>query len=228
MTTTKRLMICFVMLLMASVPALAESAEAANAAAEGKSLSVRTFQFKHKSAEEAAAAIKSLRGAGGTLSITNNALVVTDTPENLKTIAAALAKFDVAPQPFRLSIRLVSAGRSEEPRIPAELKELAPKLALLRYNSLDHIGVADVVGAEGQPGLIDLEGYRAEFKLGEYDAASDSVKLNDLKLSRQEGEALTQLLKTSLNLKLGQTVILGATRQPNTGRALMIVISAKR
>jgi hypothetical protein len=223
----KRRMICCVVLLVASVPALAETA-AAESAAAAKSSSVRTFQFKHKTAEEAAAAIKGLRSAEGTVSITNNALVVSDTAENLRQIAAALAKFDVAPQPFRLSIRLVSAGRAEEARIPPELKELAPKLALLRYNSLDHIGFSDVVAAEGQPGLIDLDGYRAEFKLGEYDAASDSLKVSDLKLSRHEGEALQQLLKTSLNLKLGQTVILGATRQPNAGRALMIVISAKR
>lgn len=223
----KRLMTCFVVLFLAAAPAFAETAAEA-AGREGKSLSVRTFQFKHKSAEEAAAAIKSLRSAEGTVSITSDALVVSDTPDNLKAIGAALAKFDVAPQAFRVSIRLVSASRAEKPYVPAEVKDLAPKLALLRYNALDHIGAAEVTGAEGQPGLVDLDSYRAEFKLGEYDAASDSVKLSDLKLSRHEGEALTQLLKTSLNLKLGQTVILGATRQPNAGRALMIVISAKR
>lgn len=230
--TTKRLLICFVVLLLAGVPAFADAvAEAEAAAAAGKSLSVRTFQFKHKSAEEAAAAIKNLRGAGGTLSITNNALVVTDTPENLKTIAAALAKFDVAPQAFRLSIRLVTAGRvaaGEEARIADEVKDLAPKLALLRYNWLENIGAAEVAGREGEPGLIDLDGYRADFKFGAFDAASDSIQLSDLKVSRQEGDTLAQLLKTTLNLKLGQTVILSATRQPNAGRALMIVISAKR
>lgn len=215
-------------LLLASVPALAETAPAE---AAGKSLSVRTFQFKHKSAEEAAAAIKSLRGAEGTLSLTNNGLVVTDTPENLKRISEALAKFDVAPQPFRLSIRLVSAGRAqagEEAKIADDVRDIAPKLALLRYNMLENIGAAEVVGREGEPGLVELNAYRAEFKFGEYDAASDSIKLADLKLSRLEGETLSQLLKTTLNLKLGQTVILSATRQPNAGRALMIVVSAKR
>jgi hypothetical protein len=47
-------------------------------------------------------------------------------------------------------------------------------------------------------------------------------------VSRLEGEQLTQLMKTTLNLKLGQTVILSATRDANSGRALMIVVSAKR
>ncbi len=224
---TKRLMICFVTLFLAAAPAFADAAPAE----AGKSLSVRTFQFKHKSAEAAAAAIKSLRGIEGSVSITANGLVVSDTPENLKKIAAAISAFDVPPQSFRLAIRLVSAGRvraGEEPRVAEEIRDIAPKLALLKYNALDNIGAADVAGNEGEAGLLELDNYRADFKFGAYDAASDSIQLSDLKLSRREGDQLTQLLKTTLNLKLGQTVILSATRQPNAGRALMIVVSAKR
>lgn len=226
----KRLMTLLVVLLLATVPALADVAPA-DAAGAAKSLSVRTFQFKHKTAEQAASAIKSLRGVEGSVSITNNALVVTDTPENLKAIAKALAELDQPAQPFRLSIRLVSAGRAaagEQARVSDEVRDIAPKLALLRYNMLENVGMAELVGREGEPGLIELNAYRAEFRFGEYDAASDSIKLADLKLSRLEGETLSQLLKTTLNLKLGQTVILSATRQANTGRALMIVVSAKR
>ena len=224
----KRLTVLMVALMFLALPALAE---ASPAEAAGKSLSVRTFQFKHKSAEQAAVAIKALRGAQGSVSITGEALVVTDSPENLKKIAAALAEFDLAPQPFRLSIRLVSASRAgagQQARIADEVRDLAPKLALLRFNVLDNVGSADVVGNEGQPGLVDLNGYRADFKFGEYDAASDSIKVGDLRISRLAGEQLTQLMKTTLNLKLGQTVILSATRDPNSGRALMLVVSAKR
>ena len=219
----KRLMICFVALFLLASPAFADAAPA-----EGKSLSVRTFQFKNKTAEQAATAIKSLRGVEGSVSITNNALVVTDTPENLKKIAAKLAEFDVPPQPFRLSIRLVSASRGQQGRVADEVKDLAPKLALLRFNVLDNVGSAEVTGQEGQPGLVDLDGYRADFKFGDYDSASDSIQLGDLKVSRQNGDQLDQLLKTTLNLKLGQTVILSATRDANSGRALMIVVSARR
>ena len=219
----KRLTICFVALFLLASPAFADAAPA-----EGKSLTVRAFQFKHKSAERAAAAIKSLRGAEGSVSITNEALVVTDTPENLKKIAAKLAEFDVPPQPFRLNIRLVSAARAPQGRVADEVKDIAPKLALLRFNVLDNVGSAEVVGQEGQPGLVDLDGYRADFKFGEYDASSDSIQLGDLKVSRLNGDQLDQLLKTTLNLKLGQTVILSATRDANSGRALMIVVSARR
>src|SRR5687767_10618395 len=224
----KRFFCIVLTLLLLSAPAFAD-----DAAEVGKSLTVRTFSFKHKQAENAAAAIKSLMSAEGTMSIqpSTNALVVSDLPANMKNIAAKLADFDRAAQPFRLSVRLVSASRvaeGEPARVASELRDVAPKLALLRYNALDSIGGTEILGKEGEPGLVDLTGYRAEFKFGEYDPASDSIKVSDFKLSRLEGDQLTPMMKTTLNLKLGQTIVLSATRQPQSQRALMIVVSAKR
>lgn len=223
----KRLLAVVAALLFLSVCAFAEPAEV------GRSLSVRTFQFKHKQADKAAAVIKPLMSAEGSMSIqpTANSLVVTDAPENLKKIAAALADFDSAAQPFRLSIRLVAASRvtnGTTPKITDDVKDVAPKLALLRYNALEGLGAADVAGKEGEPGVVELNGYRAEFKFGDYDPASDSIKVSDFKLSRLEGDQLAPMMKTTLNLKLGQTVIIGATKQPQSQRALMIVVAARR
>ena len=223
----KRLFCIVLTLLLVSAPAFAD-----DAGDVGKSLTVRTFQFKHKQAENAAAAIKSLMSAEGTMSIqpSTNSLVVTDLPENMKTIAAKLAEFDKSAQPFRLSVRLVAAGRVAEgdARVASELRDVASKLAVLRYNALDSVGGAEVLGKEGEPGLVELNGYRADFKFGEYDPASDSIKISDFKLSRLEGDQLAPMMKTTLNLKLGQTIVLSATRQPQSQRALMIVVSAKR
>ena len=224
----KRLFCIVLTLLLLSASAFAD-----DAAEVKKSLTVRTFQFKHKQAENAAAAIKSLVSREGSMSIqpSTNSLVVTDQAENMKSIVAALAQFDTPAQPFRLSVRLVSAGRAaegQEANVPEELRDVAPKLALLRYNMLNSIGGAEVTGKEGEPGLLDLNGYRAKFKFGEYDPASDSIQLSDFELSRLEGDQLAPMMKTTLNLRLGQTVVIGATRQPQSQRALMIVVSAKR
>lgn len=216
----------FVVLLTCGV-AFADATDAAK-------LSVRTFQFKNKDANMAAAAIKSLMSAEGSLSIqpSANSLVITDHPENLKQIVAALSQFDAPSRPIKLVIRLVSAGRDGNGRVPAELQDIAPKLSMLRFNSLEPLGDADVEGNEGQAALIDVGGaYRAEWKFGEYDPASDSIKVNDLRLSKLGGvqkDQLTSLFKTSLNLKLGQTVILGASKVPNSQHALMIVLLARR
>lgn len=210
-------------LLLVSATAFADAADV------GKRLSVRTFQFKHKKAENAAAVIKPLMSADGTISIQANALVITDDPENLTRITAALQKFDAPPQPFHLTVRLVSAGRTAEGgRVAAELKDVESKLALLRYNVIDSLGQSDVDGKEGEPGIVALASYRAEFNFGEYDPASDSIKVENFKLSRIDGDQLAPLMKTTLNLKLGQTVIMAVTRQAQSQRALMMVLSARR
>ena len=221
----KKLFIVFMALLFVSAAAFADAADV------GKSLTVRTFPLKHKAAEKAVSVIKPLMSAEGSISIQANALIITDEREILRKIGAKLKEFDKPAPPFRLTIRIVSAGRAasgKEPRVPEELRDIAPKLALLRYNELETIGLADITGHEGDPGAVDLSGYRADFKFGEYDDASDSVKVSDFKLSRLDGDQLSPLLKTTLNVKLGQTVIVSATRQANSPRALMIVVSAKR
>ncbi len=143
----KRVLLIFVALLMVSSAALADAADAA-----AKPLSVRTFTFKYKDAQKAAAMIKSLVSAEGLMSIqpSTNALVVTDRPENLKTITKALTEFDTPPQTFRLTVRLVGASRVEgpPPKISDDLKDVAPKLAMLRFNAFENLGNADVVGKE--------------------------------------------------------------------------------
>jgi hypothetical protein len=224
-----RMFVLMVALLVAAAAAQAEPPAAADAA---KALTVHTFTFKYKDADKAAAVVKPLMSTEGTISIQpgTKSVVVTDRADNLKAVAKALADFDVPPQTFHLSVRLVSAARAEESKVPNELKDVAPKLALMRYNALDSEGQAEFEGKEGDPGLVDMTtGYRAEFKFGEYDAASDSIKVNELKLARLQKDQLSPVLKPiSLNLRLGQTYVVGATRSAQSQRALIVVIVAHR
>jgi hypothetical protein len=227
MTTKRILMLAAAMLLLCS-------AGFAEAATDGtKALSVRTFTFKYKDADKAAVVIKSLISSEGSMSIqpSTNALVVTDHAENLKVIARALADFDAPAQAFKLSVRLIAASRVEgtPPKVTDDLKDVAPKLAMLRFNALEAVGDANVEGKEGDPGLVEMHtGYRADFKFGEFDPASDSIRVVDFHLSKLQNDQLTSLLKTTLNLRLGQTYIVGATRAPQSQRALMIVLVAHK
>jgi hypothetical protein len=196
-----------------------------------KTLSVRTFTFKYKDAEKAAAIITPLISAEGSVSIqpASNALVVTDRAENLNKIVKTLTAFDAPAQPFKLSVRLVGASRADVAKVPDDLKDVADKLSLLRFNAFEDQGRVDVEGKEGDPGIVEMpSGYRAEFKFGEYDPASDSIKVSDFHLSKLQKDQLTSLLKTSLNLRIGQTYIVGATKAPQSQRALMIVLVAHR
>lgn len=235
--TLKRLFLTVPLLALLSSAALASDAPAGDAADAGpaRTLTAHTFTFKFKDAAKAAETIKPLLSSDGSISIPSGtrSVVVTDHPENVKQITASLAQFDTPARAFKLSVRIVSAARVDAaPAVATELRDIAPKLAMLRFNSLENLGAVDVEGKEGEPGLIDLpSGYRADFHFGDYDAASDSIRVSDLHLSRLSGpqkDQLTSLLKTSLNLRLGQTVILGASKVPESQRALMIVLLARR
>jgi hypothetical protein len=205
----------------------------ADAAEAGKALSVRTFQFKFKEADKAAAVIKSLVSTDGSMAIqpSTNSLVVTDHAENLKSITNTLAQYDLPARNVRLTVRLIGASRVDPSAVTAtaeELKDVAAELSMLRFNFFEKLGDAEVQGKEGEPGMIDLgTGYKAEFKFGEYDPASDTIKLNDFRLEKLQNDQLSQLYKASLNLKLGRTVIVGA-QKPQGQRALMIVVVARR
>ena len=222
----KRILTALCAFLLVSGMAFAEPRE------PGQALTVRTFTFKHKEADKAAAAIKTLLSAEGSMSIqpSTNALVVTDHAENLKAISKTLADFDADAKAFRLTVRIVSASRAQgAARIPDNLKDLKPWLSVLPYQNFEKEGDAEVQGKEGEPGLVDLaNGYRADFKFGDYDPASDSIKISDLQISKKQKDQLASLLTTTLNLRLGQTYLVGAARAPESKRALMIVLVARR
>jgi hypothetical protein len=226
----------FLMIPMLLALSGAAFAEPAAAAADAKqALAVRSFTFKFKQADKAAAAIKPLLSKEGSMSIqpSNNSLVVTDRAENMKAVAKMIGDFDKEPQSFRLYVRIVGASRVEgTPTIPDDLKDVSKKLAMLPFNFYEAVGEATVQGKEGDPGLINMStGYRAAFKFGEYDPASDSIAVNDLQIAKLTGvkkDQLTSLLTTTLNLTIGQTYILGASKAPQSQRALMIVLVARR
>jgi hypothetical protein len=232
----KRVLLMISMTLALCGAALAETVGEPAAATDAKpGLSVRSFTFKFKQADKAAAAIKPLLSAESSMSIqpSSNALVVTDHAENMKAVAKMIGDFDKEPQSFRLYVRIVGASRVEgAAKIPDDLKDVARKLSMLPYNTYEAVGEATVQGKEGDPGLIDMpSGYRAGFHFGEYDPASDSIAVKDLQISKLTGaqkDQLTSLLKTSLNLTIGQTYILGASKAPQSQRALMIVLVARR
>ena len=203
-----------------------------------KKLTVQTFKFRHKAADKAAVVIKSLISSEGSLSIQpgSNTLVVTDYADNLRNVSAAIDRYDAPPQPFTVEVRLVSAGRvtGTPPPVSPELKEISQKLSgVLRFNSFEKVGDLAIDGREGDPVNAEMKpNYRTEFVFGEYDPVSDSIRVNDFKLSRLQSvggqQQISDLLKTSLNLTVGQTVVLGASKLPESNRALMLVIVARK
>lgn len=200
-------------------------------------LTARAFHLRYKDTERGATAIKGVLSSDGSISIqpSSNTLIVTDRSENLQRVASILAQFDAPPQSFSIDLQLIAASRSQTPSVPEELRVVAGKLSgALKFNSFEKMGEITAGGKEGDPVIIEKlsEAYRAEFKFGEYDPSSETIQVKEFQLSRlkpgSNGSEVVSLLRTSLNLKVGQTVILGASRLPDSNRALMLVLVAKR
>jgi|GEM_PF-435363 len=228
-----------ILTLLMAVTVNSHAAEPAAASTTKPVLVQKIFHFQHKAADLAASVIKPLVSSEGSVAIqpTANTLVVTDYADNLRTITAAIDKFDTDAQRFHLELKLVAASRmtGTPPATPEDLKEIAGKLSgVLRFNAFEKVGELSVDGRESDPVTTDLKSgdakqiYRAEFKFGEYDPVSDSIRVNDFKLGRVQGQEITALLKTSLNLKVGQTVVLGAAKLPDSQKALMMIVVARR
>lgn len=226
---TKQFLTVFLLVLVSSF-AWANDDDAA-------ALRTRSYKLSHRLPERAAAVIRSLISSEGSISIQpgNNTIVVTDRAENLASITRALEQFDAPGKPFRIELKVVAASRAGTPaKVPEDLKEVSARLgAVLKFNSFEKLAEFNAEGKEGDT-LANLEisqAFRADVTFGEYDPVKDVVRLQDLQISRVQAgdpDAVEPLLKrTTLNLKVGQTVILGAQR-PESDRALMFVLIARR
>ena len=227
----KRFVLFSLILTLAAFGAFAQQAD-------GKVV-VQTFKFKFKSADKAAQMVRPLVSSGGSVSIQAgaNTLVVTDRSDNVSRIADAIEDYDVPSRTFKLELKLVAAGRvtGNPPAVPEDLREVSTKLAgVLRFNSFEKLGELAVTGREGDVVRRDVDGaYHADFTIGEYDPVTGTVQVSDFQLGRYNQTAagkkeLTEVLKTTLNLKVGQTVILGASKLPESNRALMLIVVARQ
>ena len=196
--------------------------------AAGESLVSRAFELQHKDPQRVIETIQGLLSRDGSYSIqpARQTIVVTDTPANIEKVAGILAELDVPARSYTLQLTLVSASRSTNPpQVPADLVEISKKLSgVLRFNTFEKLGSTIARGNEGTSMSLAIDGYHAAFGFGQYDPLSQSLKVEDFRLDRTKDSTGSPLIRTSLNLRVGQTVVLGASRQPESGKALMIVL----
>lgn len=195
------------------------------------SLVSRAFELQHKDPQSVIETIQGLLSRDGSYSIqpAKQTLVVTDTPAALEKVAGILEQLDVPPRSYTLKLTLVSASRSgNPPQVSADLVEISKKLSgVLRFNTFEKLGATTARGNEGTNLVLALNGYHASFGFGQYDPLSQSLRIDEFRLDRTKDSTGSSLIRTSLNLRVGQTVVLGASRQPESGKALMIVLLAE-
>jgi type II/III secretion system protein len=195
---------------------------------------VRVYVLKHKRVEEAALLIRPNLSESASITLTQklNAMTVTDRPEKLDQIGRLLAAFDVPPRGFTFAVKLVRA-RADVPEgsIAREIGGLGAKLkSMFRFN--DYALIDSVV-------LRVSDGGRVESRLGDEFVLSFTVRsagmgnellLSPFGLSRiypsaDGGPPLQRpLYRSSMPVKLSQTLVVGASREESSKSALILIL----
>ena len=201
---------------------------------------VKVFTLKFRKVEDALAVLRPLLSDARAVSVvleTNlNSLTVRGTPARVERITQAVAAFDVPLRAIDIAVTLLrSAGGkargAETENVSEEIRGIGEKLKKL-FNVTDFTRLDSVVvqGVEGQRVKYDMGGgYRLQFLL-EPSRDGKEVQLQDLSLERVRREAgkevRGEILRTSINVNLGQPYILGVGRDESAPDKLFVVISA--
>jgi len=182
-------------------------------------------------------------------------LVVSDTPENLGKILAAIKEIDVKPKDLAFTIQLIEAsetGEKSDPELQSDplIKELQK---LLRYKSYRLLDATMLRAIDGETSGA-IFGPDNQFSIGLRPQVSDEspqgnirievrlrqIKSNQLVIKQGDTEQRAWvtiepvgLIDTNLNLKSGDRAVVGISRLASGGlsqaesKGLILVISGK-
>jgi hypothetical protein len=138
-------------------------------------------------------------------------------------------QFDVKPPQLQLSLRLVLATTGDEPTpVPRELKSVAAQLKeVFNYNRFSVLDKAFIRTEANQMSLLKVGGdkdYTVEVRTELVEGSKSAVRLR-FHMWRTQGRQ--NLIMTTVEIKDGETAILGASRINGEGKALITIVSMK-
>jgi hypothetical protein len=198
----------------------------------------RRFVLRFRRAEEAAILIRPILSTNGSIVLQSkqNSLTVRDSNSVIERSAQAIATYDVPPRGASISVTLLKASTepspAAHPNVSDEIRGVGERLKKLfnftGYTPLDSVVIQ---GTEGD--IVDYvigSQYRLEFLI---DSTADEtmVRLKNLTLvwlrpGPSGNETRREILKTSLNIPVGQTYVLGIGRDEAAPGALFMVFYA--
>jgi len=246
----KKGMIAFVALAFTLAlvgPALAEDPVPAAAQAqntEAKNLRKEIVKLKYVRAQDIQNILYGYVSRDGHISFNNNmpsVLAVSDTPENVEKILAAIRELDVKPADVLYTVQLV-LGSEADAATDAELqndpivKELRKLLRFKGYTLLD----ATLIRTVNRVYSTVKFGPKAEFDFAlrpdvAGDAKTSAIK-TEVRLRRVEHLGFSEdkpitnvatLIESTLNIKNGERTVVGVSKLDGGDKGLILIISAK-
>lgn len=194
---------------------------------------VHYYELKYVSATEVLPFIEKMISSEGDIRFqpVKNSIQVSDYPERLRLIQDFIKNTDLPPQKYKISIKLFEASLNQtESTITKEVEGLKFQLKkIIPYRSYK---LLDEISVEAEPGAYINQSiakdYQITFYLKRFIGNQKAVKLLDMEFSKVEkGEknvkVISPLMKTSLNLFLERTQVLGASSSQKEGKALIFV-----
>lgn len=194
------------------------------------------FQISHRNPENIFSLLRSHFGTKKVhnLSPTLRTISVLAPPEDIEEMKKLVKKYDSPLKQVWVEVVIIEASGngSKKPKLPPELSSIVDKLqSLFKFGRYEVIGRADAMGLEGATisfgtGYSEEEKSKSIFEArARIGYADDIIKLENLsvhvvKPSRSE-------LATSINIRNGETVILGASRGDALSGSLITVVRAQ-
>ncbi len=206
----------------------------ATAEAEYRSqLELRQFTLEYKRAEDIYELIEPfLIPEKSKVSQRLNAITVMASPDNMEEIESIILEQDSPPKQVWVEVLLIEASNKETAKggTSEEIKPVVDKLkGLFKYKTYTVIGRAEGMGMENsslQFGTPDGSDSATLFRVQSGIVLTGQV-VQLQQLGIEVVKPLHNQIKTSINIKNGETLILGASRNDAADNALITVVKAK-
>ena len=205
------------------------------AAAAAETAGVKVFVLRYKRVEEATLLVRPLLTDSGSIVLQAriNALTITDRPAALAAITQALSQFDVPPRGFSIAVKMVRArADASAGDLSKEIGGIGNKLReVFRFNDYALIDSAVLAGSEGDAVsyLLGTE-YRLSFRI-EPAGQGAAIRLAAFSLARERPvpgpggrHIVSPLFRTTLNVSLNQTLVIGASKEEASKKALLLIL----
>jgi hypothetical protein len=201
-----------------------------------EALLTKAFVVKFKKVDEVASLVNPLLSERGavTLQPSLHTAIVQDREMNLRQIEMAIAAFDVPPLSAEISIKLIRATKGQaHPPISDEIKSMAKIGDVLKFNEYSLLDTGTIQCQEGEASQLTLaDSYQISFLPDVIQGGDGVIRLKSFQLRKHKKEtrghgAWIPVLSLTLNLRNGETLVLGASRFEESDQALLIVLSGK-
>ncbi|HET6372864.1 MAG TPA: secretin N-terminal domain-containing protein [Candidatus Polarisedimenticolia bacterium] len=211
-------------------------------AAESPSLATKVFTVRHRAVQDVVTLIQPALSERGSFAVQPRikTVTVTDTEQSLQKVEALIAGYDLPPRGIGLVFQLMRA--EEGPPAPADAKRPARRMGLppsviqdvTKWGVITQIGGASISTAEKESGSVALgEEFRVQFEMGAVTTGlgvaqvrMDRFVLEKIRRGPDGAARYTPLMDLVLNLKSGQTSVMGATSSQDSKQALFVSIVA--